>query len=598
MNTARPRHVLIGVSIAIALASLITSMLARDAAPRTDDPRSLVDLTAFDRSPVHTPGRLKSYGSFARDIAADITDGKGIEDELGNTIPSDRFTLDLTFRPAAYADRPLFFVKNINMRRELAAALEGDTSDQTGNSPFAAANTPVATDEQIDDLINRGRISATFLNHPRVLALRSAWQRDLLRTAKPAQALERAMAIANPATLRHALKLIPPPSGDTDAGWISIADLTTDGPSPADALTPAQRAGLTDAWLALAAAWRNPEPDPATIQQSLADFTAEAAAVAPALMPDQTRMLAEAWYFDLEHLTWVWILYLLASFFFLLAVVYRFAASRGIAFGIYAVALALHTTSIGWRWWVSGRWPNSNMYEAVTTAFWFGAVTALVLEFAARKSPLKGIFALGASISGMVAMMTAAYSSRLNLFFDLDPAIRNMMPVLHDLWLYIHTNVIIASYALIFAAGCCSAIYLVHRALGGAKDHAGASGTRMLLTLSGADAAKLSPRKSSLPAVLDGATMILIEMSFVLLWAGIIMGAIWADHSWGRPWGWDPKEVFALNTFLVYLVLIHARIVSRDKGFWTAVLSVIGALVMIFNWLVINFVIAGLHSYA
>ena len=103
---------------------------------------------------------------------------------------------------------------------------------------------------------------------------------------------------------------------------------------------------------------------------------------------------------------------------------------------------------------------------------------------------------------------------------------------------------------------------------------------------------------SGIGEVLDGATMVLIEMSFVMLWAGIVMGAIWADHSWGRPWAWDPKEVFALNTFLVYLVLIHTRITAKDKGLWTAILSVIGAGVMVFNWLVINFVIAGLHSYA
>ena len=94
------------------------------------------------------------------------------------------------------------------------------------------------------------------------------------------------------------------------------------------------------------------------------------------------------------------------------------------------------------------------------------------------------------------------------------------------------------------------------------------------------------------------ATMTLMELSFIMLFTGTIMGAIWADHSWGRPWGWDPKEVFALATFLVYAVLVHVRMVVRDKGLWTAVLAVVGAGVMIFNWTVINFVITGLHSYA
>jgi ABC-type transport system involved in cytochrome c biogenesis permease subunit len=98
--------------------------------------------------------------------------------------------------------------------------------------------------------------------------------------------------------------------------------------------------------------------------------------------------------------------------------------------------------------------------------------------------------------------------------------------------------------------------------------------------------------------VLDGVTMLLMKLSFILLWAGIAMGAIWADHSWGRPWGWDPKEVFALNTFVVFAVLVHVRYRALDKGLWTALLAVVGAAVMLFNWIVINFVITGLHSYA
>jgi ABC-type transport system involved in cytochrome c biogenesis permease subunit len=109
----------------------------------------------------------------------------------------------------------------------------------------------------------------------------------------------------------------------------------------------------------------------------------------------------------------------------------------------------------------------------------------------------------------------------------------------------------------------------------------------------GATARRVGPAE-----VFDGATMVLMELSFVMLWTGIVMGAIWADHSWGRPWGWDPKEVFALNTFLVFLVLVHVRLKVRDKGLWTALLAIAGCGVMLFNWIVINFVISGLHSYA
>ncbi len=172
------------------------------------------------------------------------------------------------------------------------------------------------------------------------------------------------------------------------------------------------------------------------------------------------------------------------------------------------------------------------------------------------------------------------------------------MPVLHDVWLYIHTNVIIASYCLIAMGTVSALLYLGYRLLGGSKLVAKAGGAGTLI-LGGAGGSFLQEEnRATAGQVLDAATMVLLELSFVLLWAGIVMGAIWADHSWGRPWGWDPKEVFALNTFIIFLLLVHVRLKVRDKGLWTAVLAVVGCGVMLFNWIVVNFVITGLHSYA
>ncbi len=105
----------------------------------------------------------------------------------------------------------------------------------------------------------------------------------------------------------------------------------------------------------------------------------------------------------------------------------------------------------------------------------------------------------------------------------------------------------------------------------------------------------------SLPSWLnhaDWSHLIILNMVFVLLFVGIILGAVWADYSWGRPWGWDPKEVFALNTWIIYAILIHVRFVTRNRGLWTAWLSIAGCLMMAFNWCFVNFYIVGLHSYA
>lgn len=96
----------------------------------------------------------------------------------------------------------------------------------------------------------------------------------------------------------------------------------------------------------------------------------------------------------------------------------------------------------------------------------------------------------------------------------------------------------------------------------------------------------------------DWSHLIILNLVFVMLFVGIILGAMWADYSWGRPWGWDPKEVFAMNTWIIYAILIHTRFLVKNKGLWTAWLSVIGCMMMAFNWVYVNFFLVGLHSYA
>jgi cytochrome c-type biogenesis protein CcsB len=299
-------------------------------------------------------------------------------------------------------------------------------------------------------------------------------------------------------------------------------------------------------------------------------------------------------------MTWVWIFYALAMIPLLLSIVFRWKPAYWIGLVLFLGSLGVHTFAVGLRWYVSQRWPNSNMFEAITTAAFMGGCIALLIEVLfARRSPMRGLFALGSCVASMTAMMA------VKMFpIELNANISNMMPVLNDLWLYIHTNVIILSYCLIFIAAVTAAIYLIYRAVlfvkgtSGVNEYARVGGAGSLILTKPDGSSYLDEAKSTFGQVLDGTTMVVMELSFILLWSGLVMGAIWADHSWGRPWGWDPKEVFALNTFLVFLVLVHGRLKVKDKGLWTAALALVGAGVMLFNWIIINFAISGLHSYA
>ena len=94
--------------------------------------------------------------------------------------------------------------------------------------------------------------------------------------------------------------------------------------------------------------------------------------------------------------------------------------------------------------------------------------------------------------------------------------------------------------------------------------------------------------------------MVVLQIAFYGLGVGILLGAYWADHAWGRWWGWDPKETWALITWIIYLIAIHLRLSAgvKNRGLTTAWLSVIGFGVMLWCYWGVNMLLAGLHSYA
>lgn len=584
MRTRSLLWFLIGAAIAALFSAGIFSLVIRSETGRaaTGDDAAFIralDLRPFDRAAVWHEGRLKSFDAFAVEMLGHIG---GRNRPFSQ--PADFTLLDLIFRADRYAAEPIILVKNKGMRAQLAAALE-------------AAGAMTA--EQGREFIRTGLIAEPSLAHPASEDLLARWSMDVVRTAKHADAVQSARTLRAPEVLIEQLRMIPPPSGRSDHPWLSLAELWQPSATlrPSDsalaALSPDVYPRLRATMAGMVSAWR--DRDAERTNAAVAELASALAAVAPAdsgVYPDRTRMALQSLYAASRHMTWVWLVYLVSVVLLLMAVAYRWERARLMGMGFFAVAFLLHTLALGWRWYVAGRWPNSNMFEAVTTSVWLGTLFVLLLEYVARRSPMRNLFALGGAAASMCALMAAHYIPQLNA------SINNMMPVLHDLWLYIHTNVIIASYALIAMAAVTATLYLGYRAAGGTREYARVGGAAALMEITGDDDLSATRRRPPLGEVFDGATMVLMELSFVMLWAGIIMGAIWADHSWGRPWGWDPKEVFALNTFLVFLILVHVRLKARDKALWTAILALIGCGVMLFNWIVINFIISGLHSYA
>ncbi|MBI1826790.1 MAG: cytochrome c biogenesis protein CcsA [Planctomycetes bacterium] len=629
-----------------------------------------VDLDPLYRTAVQADGRLRSFESHAKTfIAGYITGARSVHGQTNG------FTyLDMMFRPETYAGEELVYVKNKEVRKQILDA---------------GATFPGLDKATHDRLMEQGLFPRTLLSYRPVNELLQRLERDLIRTAKVVDAIRGAMSVCEPRVLSSNLRMIAPPDGDVHHPWFTFDELSGTARAPSDnmhsnvtAAAPAEIPGLAaesqkklvDAWTGLRKGWQ--AQDAAAVNQQIAALADILPTIGTTLYPSPGRLATESWYFRYQSMTWVWLIYLLAVIPLLMSVIYKWERARTIGMIMFGLAFLAHTTAIGIRWYISGRWPNANMFEALTTSAWFGGLGAMILEWAARRSALRNLFALGSAVTSMVALMAAYF-----LPAQLDSAINNKMAALNDIWLYIHTNMIIWSYAVIGLACVPAVLQLRHRwcqlwdsrsiakarlillpislgvfnytaylllmhaiahdspdfalpgrklmavgagfwaslvliameafdararrrvsglterfASGGAASMMGGSASMMMGQQSGGSF--LRPEGPTVGQVFDGATMVLVELAFIMLWTGTVMGAIWADHSWGRPWGWDPKEVFALNTFLIFLILIHVRLKVKDKAFWTAVLAIVGYEVMLFNWIVVNFIISGLHSYA
>ncbi len=629
-----------------------------DAISEVPEFASQVQLGPLDKTAVQADGRIRSFESHAKTYMGYISGPRSIRGQ------SNGFTyLDLMFRSSAYRNIDLIYVKHKGVRDQILAHLREH---------------PDVNDTRADTIRKSGLIARNLLAHPPVRSLLQELGKDLIRTSKQVDAIQSALSVSDPAFLLDNLRMVASPTGRIDTPWIPMRDLVSGSSTPADAMHAGMSStkpvpgldhtfqeNMATLWTNLQASWQ--QQDASAVNEHIAALAALVPTISPQLYPASGRLAMESWYFRTKSMTWVWLIYLMSVIPLLMSIIYKWDGARKTGMVLFAIAFLFHTASVGVRWYISGRWPNSNMFEAVTTSAWFGGLGALILEYVVRRSAFRNLFALASAVMSMGALMAAYF-----LPAQLDSAINNKMAALNDVWLYIHTNMIIWSYAVIGLA-CVPALlflrnrwcqawdsrsvpkirllilpialvilnYTAYRLLmhalddpareltrtgllgtvgafwgsllillmevsaararrlaGGSVDLGASGGASSLIFAGASDSSFIKPERPTTTQVYDGATMVLVELSFIMLWTGLVMGAIWADHSWGRPWGWDPKEVFALNTFIIFLILIHVRLKVRDKAFWTAVLAIVGFEVMMFNWIVVNFIITGLHSYA
>jgi cytochrome c-type biogenesis protein CcsB len=225
----------------------------------------------------------------------------------------------------------------------------------------------------------------------------------------------------------------------------------------------------------------------------------------------------------------------------------------------------LHTLGLIARWYISGHAPWSNAYEAIVYVSWATMFFGLAFD---RKSKLT--VASAAFVTAMI--LTAAYANWI------DPEIANLQPVLNSYWLMIHVAVIVASYGP-FALGMIL----------------GFVSLLLIFFTNEKNKEKMELNIKEITYINEMA----LTVGLVMLTIGNFLGGQWANESWGRYWGWDPKETWALISIMVYAFVIHARFVPSLRNSWIFNLMAMYAFVSIlFTYYGVNFHLVGLHSYA
>ncbi|MDR1518380.1 MAG: cytochrome c biogenesis protein CcsA [Dysgonamonadaceae bacterium] len=237
-------------------------------------------------------------------------------------------------------------------------------------------------------------------------------------------------------------------------------------------------------------------------------------------------------------------------------------ASEKMAVAVIFAAFLAHAFGMGMRWYISGYAPWTNSYETMVYVAWATVLAGLIFG---RKSSVT--LALATLFGGVILFV-----SSLNW---LEPQIGTLVPVLKSPWLMFHVAVIVAAY--------------------------GFFGIGMLLGFTNLSLMAFAPKTTAVSLRVRELSIInnlALLVGLALMCVGTFLGAVWANESWGRYWGWDPKETWALITVLVYAVVTHLHLIKKADNVWVFNLSsVVAAASPLMTFFGVNYLLSGMHSY-
>ncbi|WP_430817119.1 cytochrome c biogenesis protein CcsA [Carboxylicivirga sp. RSCT41] len=358
------------------------------------------------------------------------------------------------------------------------------------------------------------------------------------------------------------LKLFPQPA-DAQASWLAPG-AKAEGVSQDDSLLVRNLFGMY-----LEALSSGNKAEEATYVKAIADYQYK---YGRDILPSETKKKIEIFYNNsslfMSLMPYFLVLGLVLLFFQLTTLVnpkWQFKwIVRG---GLFLIVLAFtaYTLGLALRWYISGHAPWSNGYESMLYIGWSTLLAGLLFS---KQSPIA--LSVTSFFAGIILMV--AHLSWMN------PEITNLVPVLKSYWLTIHVAIITASYGFLALGALLGFLNLV---------------------LFGVKSPKNNKAFSLTIEELSGIAEMSMTVGLYFLTIGAFLGGVWANESWGRYWGWDPKETWSAVTIVVYAFVLHMRFIPGMKGlttfnFW----SLISFSSVLMTYLGVNYYLAGMHSYA
>ncbi|MBP2282341.1 cytochrome c-type biogenesis protein CcsB [Flavobacterium sp. CG_23.5] len=485
-------------------------------------------------------GRMKPINTFSSELLRKVS-----HMETYKGMNSDQVLLSMTEYAKLWIEVPLIYIKagNDSIRKIIGIDKEAKYApfiaffDEKGNYKLSP---------YLDDAFKAGNPNQ--------------FEKDFIETDKKVNLMESALS-------GRILKIFPIPNNENNK-WISYLELNESGMKGMDSTYTKSVLPLYFGTLTNAADTK----DYKTANELLESINGFQKKFGSKVRPTEEKITLEILYnkYDVFKVLPYW--YLIAAILMLLFTILQIVKERKVLnilvnsmHVIVGLLFGLHTIGLIARWYISGHAPWSNAYESIIYVAWATMFFGLAFDIKSKLTVASSAF-----VTAMI--LAAAYMNWI------DPEIANLQPVLNSYWLMIHVAVIVASYGP-FALGMIL----------------GFVSLLLIFFTNEKNKAKMDLNIQEITYINEMA----LTIGLIMLTIGNFLGGQWANESWGRYWGWDPKETWALISIMVYAFVIHARFVPSLRGKWIFnLMSMFAFVSILFTYYGVNFHLVGLHSYA